>query len=137
MANYVAQWRSNYFHVKDEEEFGQAMSDLNIHVGSDDKGRCGIFPSQFNDGNGIPWVRYNEETDEDEDTKLDQIIAKHLIEGEVAILMETGHENLRYVIGEAIAVNAGGETVTVSLNDIYRQAEEELAPGANITMAQY
>lgn len=53
---------------------------------------------------------------------LTDLIGKHLVPGEVAILTSVGHEKLRYVVGYATAVNAYGESHTVSLGDINEYA---------------
>jgi len=50
-------------------------------------------------------------------------LADHLADGWVAILMEVGHEQSRYLVGYAVAVNSAGETVTVDLDSIHALAE--------------
>ena len=62
-------------------------------------------------------------------------LSTHLVEGEVAVVMETGAEKLRYLIGYAAAVNHKGETVDVALTDIYRKARETF--GKEPTRAEY
>ena len=43
----------------------------------------------------------------------------------VAVLQEVGHEKLRYLVGVALAVNADGEILKVSLDDLYPRIAEE------------
>lgn len=57
-------------------------------------------------------------------------IAQHLVEDEVFNLQEVGAEKFRYLTGWARAVNARGQTLEVSLDDIYRRVRQswELPP---------
>jgi len=49
--------------------------------------------------------------------------------------MEAGHEKERYVVGHAIAVRAGGDFITVNLQDIYKLAEKKW--GKKPSLAEY
>ena len=62
-------------------------------------------------------------------------LAAHLEEDQTIILMEVGSEGYRYLIGEATALHANGETVSISLQEIYARASE--AFGDSFTQAQY
>lgn len=62
------------------------------------------------------------------------IVARHLIDGDVAVFQEVGSEKMRYVGGVSVAVNSKGETVRVDLDDIYEKAK---ALGENVTVAAY
>jgi hypothetical protein len=50
--------------------------------------------------------------------------------------MEAGSEKLRYLSAFAVAINAAGERIDVSLEDIYHLAAEKF-PGKEITRAEY
>lgn len=134
MANYSGAARSNYFRVKDDSAFEEAMSGLpEIAVNQDDEGRFMVM-STCPDTGGWVTLMEDEATGEDVEVDLAAIIAEHLADDEVAVLMEAGHEKLRYISGYAEAINAKGERRTVSLSDIYGLAREL---GSNITEATY
>ena len=134
MANYYGYARSNYFKVKDVDKFREFVSKLpGAEFIEDSAGRVGFLGDMEC---GLPSFTWDEESQEETEIDLEQEIATHLAEGEVAILMEAGHEKLRYVTGFASAVNWKGETASVSINDIYRMAQEELG-GENVTQAEY
>lgn len=46
------------------------------------------------------------------------LVARHLAEGQTAVFRAIGSEKMRYLGGAAIAVNASGDRVHVSLDDI-------------------
>jgi len=133
MANYYATWRSNYFKVKDPEAFKKEMaeiSDIEVIEGNN-TGHWAIL-GKNPDGAGIPC--FNTATNEEID--LPQVISSHLVDGEVAVLMEVGSEKMRYLVGVAFAVNSRGKTRQVVLQDIYDKAKK-LAPGKPITRVEY
>ena len=125
MANYSATSRSSYFRVKSRAAFDEwlstvAYNDLTV-LETDDplrvglnatNGDCAGFSIEFEDEDG-------------ESRNLLEELAKHLADGEVAVLMEAGAEKCRYVAGFAVAVMAdpkadgGFKTLEVNLNDIY------------------
>ena len=102
MANYCATWRSNYFQVKDQDAFEEAASEwpdtrvVTRDVDGEDT-LFAIMEDERGDQGGMPSGRYNDETGDYEELDLLQELSEHLPEGEVAILMESGHEKLRYV----------------------------------------
>lgn len=141
MANYHATARSNYFAVKDEMTFRQWAEFAGLQVlesdhkekPSDGIRRFAIAPGNGDDG-GWPTHRYNEETGEYDELDLPSELATYLKNGEVAVLIETGSEKLRYLCGYATAVNHKGETTGMSLEGIYEIARNL---GPNITRAEY
>ncbi len=152
MANYYGSARTNYFKVKDMEAFDTALENVpditvvreNIPPYNTD----GIVPEGFeyggvgilvSDGDcgGFPSFTYDDETGEDSELDLGELIAEHLADGEVAILMECGAEKLRYVVGWAEAINNKGERKFIQLGDIYDLAEELTDKPENITKAEY
>lgn len=133
MADWHGGARSNYFKVKDEETFKTWTRSV-CDLGYWEKG--GLFAIYSEDEfGGWPSCRYMDERDEYEDIDLVEELAEHLIDGEVAVLMEAGAEKLRYISGYAVAVNNTGKRISVSLNDIYELACKEL--GGNPTDAAY
>lgn len=137
MANYVACSRTNYFKVKDSKAFvkwcNQWNTDMDLVRGGENDELYGLV---F-DG-PIPSQRYEiseeEEYEDWVDVEFTDELAEHLAEGSVAVVMETGHERRRYVVGIAIAINSDGEFRTVRLDSIYELAKEL---GENITRAEY
>jgi hypothetical protein len=125
MANYYGTWRSNYFKVKNEEEFlkwFEGVPDAELSGNNSRDGFC-ILQGQFGDGAGFPSSRINEETDEAEEFDMFEELAPYLKEGEVAIFMEAGAEKLRYVCGYAVAVKWDGKIKVISLDNIYNWVE--------------
>ena len=86
MADYEATTRSNYFHVKDEEKFHQIFEQIKkknfgieLFTGSDHTYGFGCYS----------------DVDMDDIFELQDIIP----DDDCIIVMESGHENLRYVDG--------------------------------------
>jgi hypothetical protein len=116
MANWIGSARSNYVRVKDREMFlawAESLPDVEV-VERD--GRFALLA--IGDEGGWPSLRICEDPDEEE-INLPAEIATHLVEGEVFIFQEVGAEHLRYLSGWARAVNSAGETLEVSIDDIY------------------
>lgn len=136
MANYLGQGRTNYFRVKDAEAFTNefASYDVEIITSVVDGETLYGFLDQSVDGAGFSWSLYDEETEDYTDIDYLDAVSKHLVDGEVCVLIEVGWEKYRYLNGSARAVNSKGEQTQVSLTDIYEQAKEL---GSNITQALY
>lgn len=129
MSNYYAAWRSNYFTVKNAKKFSEwakSLTDTTFEV-SEDGTKAALFQGNSGDGGGIPACRKIIKEDGDEWVEIDLLdeLSKHLVQGSVAILMETGAEKLRYLNGVAFAVNSDGDTIQLSLNDIYAMVKME------------
>lgn len=135
MADYYASARSNYFRVKNKQEFIDWC--VSLELGSifktDEKTNdelCGfLVKSEFG---SVPHCRIEGEECKDIDF-LDEL-STHLPDGEVAVVIEVGKEKMCYLSGFASAVNSKGETLTVSLNEIYERAK---GLGDNITPAEF
>jgi hypothetical protein len=136
VANYYGQSRTNYFLVKDAEAFKAEMMNYEVTVIEQNIGgetHYGILDADA-DGGGLQWSQLNEENDDYDDLVWEDIIGKHLRDGEVCVLVETGAEKYRYLNGWAIAFNNKGETRRVDTTDIYDLAKEI---GTGITRAEY
>ena len=98
-----------------------------------DKEGCMLMMSDSSDSGSIPSYRFD---DKDETIEFDLLeeLAPHLAKDEVAIIMESGAEKLRYVVGYAGAINYRGERVDISLDAIYNLAKKL---GKNITTCEY
>lgn len=145
MANYYGVGRTNYFAVKDGQAFVADMLELPVEVitREDENGETlyGLMDANP-DGGGWEWSRVIETEAEDgemdyTDVDIDwsDILASHLKDGWVAILMETGAEKYRYMMGYAIAINSKGETREVNLDREIMRLAEEL--GSNMTGVSY
>lgn len=129
MADYGATARSNYFRVKDKQKFIEWCDSLDLRPitrEEDDEELCGFLA--HTDNGAVPTHKG------DEDFDFFKELATHLMDGEVAVVMEIGAEKMRYLCGFADAVNSKGEIVSVCLEDIYKKAEHL---GSNITEAAY
>lgn len=152
--NYTGGRRSNRFAVKNADLFLADMAripeiDVSDQTGdgqaSNSQRRFCLFAEEPGGGWPSQWLRetpsadHHETEDWDaeayEDLDLVGLIASHLSAGEVAVLIETGNEGLRYLVGSAVAVNDTGETRAVNLNDIYSLAAD--LGGDNVAVAEH
>jgi predicted secreted hydrolase len=131
--NYTGIGRTNYVRLKDEDAFMKAIEPYPVSVIRDEQGRVGLR-DESEDGAGFSWLRWDDDEDYSDTDPVD-LIAPHLADGEVMLIMESGNEGYRYVIGYAIAFNNKGEYRTVHLTDIHALARE-LGDG-NFTLAVY
>ena len=144
MANYSGYCRSNYFGVQHRQAFDAwvTLFDCTIHVVERSDGCVALFAS---DDTGWPTFRcasasapdrrrpIYEDDDDVVGCDFHAELAAHLADGHVAVLMEIGHEERRYFIGQAMAMNRQGDRVVLSLDDIYDRAA---ALGDFITRAE-
>jgi hypothetical protein len=137
MANYYGSGRTNYFLVKDAEEFKKDIDALGVgfEVVSRTNANGIVHVALLSeDENGFPADTYNEETEDYETISWEEIFGKHLADGSVAIIIEVGSEKLRYLNGYAVAYNNKGESKSIGLEEIYDLAKEL---GSEITRAEY
>jgi hypothetical protein len=147
MANHEGIGRTNYFRVRDPESFRAAIATLSgVSLETEPEGRFCLLSDNPDGGGWSVTAAPADDTDadldsldpsEEEPLDLAEFLAGHLAEGEVAIIIESGHEQHSYCSGWALAVNAAGETRRVSLNDIYGLARELTDRPEDITVAEY
>jgi hypothetical protein len=138
MANYYGQARTNYFQVKDLKAWRKELGDYPVELieTKDDAGTIRVgFMDANQDGGGLDWSWWDFETDDDVEIDWTDILARHLADNEVAILMEVGSEKYRYLTGWAMAVNNKKETREISLSKDIMAVAQEL--GDNVTGATY
>jgi len=137
MANYYATGRTNYFAVKDitafEAEINALETGLEISTREKDGQTLLALISQ-NEG-GFVWTAYTDETGNHEEIDWSMVFTKHLQDGWVAIIIESGAEALRYVDGTAMAFNSKGEEIVINLVDEITKRAESL--GSHITEPSY
>lgn len=102
MANYTAASRTNYFRVTDEDKYSELFSNLTSEdiINDFTETKDGIIYHAFGCYGSITYEDY--ETD---DCSLERFLLelqKILPEDEAFMLFESGHENLRYVIGYSV-----------------------------------
>jgi hypothetical protein len=124
MANWYGSARSNYVRVKDRETFmawAQSLPDIEV---VEQEGAFALLATS-EDG-GWPSFRRGEDQEAQGDESIDLAaeIAGHLAPGEVCIFQQIGAEKLRYLSGSAMAVNSAGETLQISIDDIYTLVRE-------------
>lgn len=117
MANYQCAVRTNYFHVKDPALFQQFMARV---YGSESsvalweiRDASGQIMFGFGSYGGIGGLRdAAEDTSESvSETAYDEFISglqQHVREDDAVIILETGQEKLRYLVGSAEIVTCTG-----------------------------
>ena len=134
MANYYASARSNYFRVKDSQAFEAWVNSVgNLGIFTKDNAGETLYAIYDNGGDSCGWPSYN--FDEDTEIDLTADLAEHLVDGEVAVLIEVGAEKLRYLVGCAVAVRSDGEVIHLNLNTIYQTVKDQW--GVTTTEAEY
>lgn len=159
MSSYDAHARTNRFLVKDVDALKEHLARYGLTTSTFDRPYAGDLILSFGDP-GRPvnevslfspgaWPPMDEDsvaarlelddvTEETwaqlglDDISLDQLVATHLEENEVAVFVEVGNEKLRYLGGTAVAVNASGETRRVDLEDIFDLARQLTASSHGI-----
>ncbi len=117
MADWWGSSRSNYFKVKDKAAFLSWLSDLGeVSVLHEENGYIAITGDNFG---GWPTCL----GEDCEPFDLAGELAGFLADGEIAVLIETGAEKLRYITGNAVAIDNQGKRIEIVLSDIYDQAE--------------
>ena len=131
MANWYGTCRSNYFKVKDLEAFLTMLSKYGVTHITEGEELHGFIAN----GDGYVPEYWDQETDE-QFYIIDEIAA-HLEVNEVCIVIEAGAEKACYITGAAYAISWTDERHTITLNDIYAEAQEEFGGDASITEVIY
>lgn len=127
MANYYATAISNTFQVKDLHKFVDELQAITTQIAiiiEDEANNKLCLHAASLDENGWPSYIYDEETNDDLEFDIAEFVSKHLVPGSVAVFMETGAEKTRYVNGYAVAINSEGNSIYITLNDIFERAKE-------------
>lgn len=127
--------RTNYVRVKDPAAFTAEMEDLALEVITDEKNGETLYGVMTaNDDQGWPSMRENAEG-EAEDIWMAEIIAAHLVDGEVCVMINVGSDKMRSLWGNAWAFDSTGKEIQIGLSDIYREAKKVF--GKDPTAAEY
>ena len=135
MANYYEQARSGYVKVKDKEAFRAFLERFGgaVEMIEDDKGRVGFLAQE-----GIPSTCMPDDSgSEPEEVDFVSELAGHLADHEVMIVMGTGYEKMRYLVGCAVAINNKKERREIDLAQIYELAKQLTRKPKRITRAEY
>jgi len=133
MATYYGVARTNYFAVVNRALFADFCDRWGVEAIADDDDPALVGFLCTGNEDGFP-AGYRDEDGDLVEADIAAALAPLLVEGHVAIGMESGHEAFRYVAGVAWAVNSRGEMRSVTLDDIYDQA---IALGNHITEVVY
>ncbi len=124
MADYNATFRSNYFGIKDAAQFRAFCEEFDLEMVTkvEEGGTLYAFLNKGNEA-GVPFTRYDKEANDWEPVDFLGVLAEHLLPDYVAVIFEIGSEKMRYLVGEAFAVNSEGENIILTLSEIYRRAK--------------
>ena len=131
MSNYYGMVRTNYFHVKDEEQFRALMAkvicgDGSLELWDDMKDANGnrLFGfGVYGSISGIP-----DENGEYDDMAYERLIdelGECVAEDDAILIFEAGHEKLRYV-GGGVLVITSKESEYVDLHEEGRKKAQQL-----------
>ncbi len=147
MADYYGYCRSNYFRVKDLEQFKKVCDQfyLEFIVDEDDNNKVGFIvnhecglPDNIEVMNEIYLNELEDESfelyDENKYENVFDIISEMLEDDEVMIINHIGNMKMRYLCGFASAYNNKGDHIYLDLHDIY---EKSKTIGKNITRCEY
>lgn len=141
MSTFYGSERSNGFRVKDPGRFKTWARSVGLSpVITEDPARNQfvLYPAGTSNDGYFPSFLWNEDTDEQYELDMVAELSRHLLEGEVAILVRAGFDRGKYVSGSAQAITWDGRTRILSLNDIYSIAVGELgADPTRLTRADY
>jgi len=124
--------RTNHFSVRDL----QKLKGLVVGTGIELHQQEGENQVVLLDMEGTDWMISSEDCEDD--IYLPDVIAQHLLPGEVVVFQSIGNEKLRYLGGNSVAVNSDGEQVWVHLSDIYAAAAKKFGiDRSSISLAEY
>ena len=117
MANYIATSRTNYFTVTDEEQYKKLFCNLTAESNIEDFTKTDLDGKIVHGFGAYDSIGYIDPDTEENDFEIFlQELQKILPEGEAFIYLESGHEKLRYVVGDIIVVTAN-DNVRLSISE--------------------
>ncbi len=133
MATYYGVARTNYFAVVNRTLFADFCDRWGVEAIADDGDPALVGFLCTGGEDGFP-AGYRDADGDLVEADIAAALAPLLVEGHVAVGMESGHEAFRYVAGVAWAVNSRSEVRSITLDDIYDHAR---ALGDHVTEAVY
>lgn len=142
MATFLGVGRTNTFGVRSVERLKDALSRTEVEVIDRGAGMVTLLSGPCDEtGDFDTWIGdldADDDSDHDENLFVPDMIAEHLLPGQVAVFEHVGNEKLRYLSGWAIAVFGDGRQIRISLGDIYSMAASEFGVDPKtITVAAY
>lgn len=140
MASWSGAARTNYFSVKNLEAFKKTLEPVmgEIEVAASPKRPRKVALLAVSEYGDFPSRYWDEDSGEDIDFDLVDVVSEHLVRGEIAVFQTAGAEKLRYVTGHAVAVDSRGRRVSVDLDAIYQMAARKFRVKiGSIELAQY
>lgn len=144
MADYICAVRTNYFHVKDEENFREFASkirsennDLEIWEKEDENGEV-VFG--FGCVGSLIGVVSGADYTEDPSVAYDEFIAglqENIAEDDAVIIYEVGREKLRYLSGYATVITSKEQDCLDVSDFAVKQARSMLNNQEWITQSSY
>lgn len=134
MANYCCAIRTNYFHVKNPDAFREFMKtvvasedNVSLWEDKDSEGHTVFGFGCYSSILGVPTTDEEDEEYEYLEYGYDEFItglSEHVAENDAIIILESGNEKLRYVIGTAMIVTSNAaEYLDISAMAAERAAE--------------
>lgn len=120
MANYCCAIRTNYFHVKDPDAFREFMDkvvacedSVNVWEDQDRAGKTVFGFGCYSQILGIPVHTEGDGVDDDdfEDYDYNEFVSglsELVAEDDAIIILESGNEKLRYLMGSALVITSTG-----------------------------
>lgn len=143
MANWYGAARSNYVLIKDLVALRETLDPWPIgihkkHQDDSDNNVLVCFLSEEQDSGGWPSICWIDGDNDETEFDPVQLICPHMVEGQVLVMMEVGHEKLRVLTGHAVAYYHDGKEVHVDLDDIYEKAANAFGVDrSSVTSATY
>lgn len=130
MANYECAVRTNYFHVKDAEQFREFMKNV---CGSEDQ--IDLWEMQDADSRAVfgfgcyggiaGLINSDGEIDDDSFDNFVAELQKHIEDNDAVILFEAGREKLKYIVGCATVITCS-ECESVEITGLAVQKARDL-----------
>ncbi len=140
--NYTATTRTNYFRVEDAEKLEALLQKVSAEDAVEFFTRINPITHETYYGFGCEGIIYGMPTSEDEDCEEDydefvKALQELIVEGDAAIIMQTGHEGLRYVDANAVIISKKDVKFWSMDSTLIEQARELLGNADWATDLQY
>lgn len=134
MANYCCATRTNYFRVKDPDSFRKFMSNVctdesHLDIWEEKKNGQTVFGfGGYCQILGMPIYPDDDPDGYPDDYDYDEFVnglADHVADDDAVIVLESGNEKLRYLVGSAMVVTSK-DSRYMEINDLAAKAAAEM-----------
>lgn len=126
MSEWIGRARTNYVYFEDLDGLKEYLEPFGVRLAEKTNGHVTLHAIIADEGDG--WSSEFDFTQ----------VAAFLHDDQVLVMMEVGCDGNRYLTGIAEAYNKAGESVSLSLTDIYALAAKAFGvPQSDITLAEY